>query len=378
MITEYVPALRRNLYQREHFDMWSRIKKYGLSLSEDVDGDTEEETCVHRALVDYYVHTYHLIPEFLGGNGQPIPETHSKPLWRSNTPSSFASAMGSRPSTSSSGLNSDYGNPSANSGSLHPNMSVDGSTSLYSSPSMTTPSPRTTPKPSLQDIYQRSNQQQQLQPQFSGNSISSQTSFHSNGSGLQRSSNTYDDSIRRPSTESSRVHERLTRRRNPSPPGAANGAGQQGGYGYQPARTVTPNNGSTLTSNSNSAYNGLGPNSSMYNSSQTTLVPNDRRPGQEQKIYESHSQSYMRQQHPAQPSARPAQYPPQQASQQYAPQHPSQYNYESSSFSTRDPGYGYTNETSASTSLSNDYYTSSASQRQGGTPQEFTANRRRR
>ncbi|KAK9234266.1 hypothetical protein V1525DRAFT_413634 [Lipomyces kononenkoae] len=121
---------------------WSAIKKYGqhaVPAFGDTDGDTEEDTQVHKVLVKYYQQTYGYIPTFLGGTGEASPtkargtnrrqaalEIH-QPTMATTTPVATHISQGGYEVRDDARLRN--------------------------------PPPRSASKPSLQDIYQRSHQQ---------------------------------------------------------------------------------------------------------------------------------------------------------------------------------------------------------------------------
>ncbi|KAK9493112.1 hypothetical protein V1508DRAFT_116702 [Lipomyces doorenjongii] len=129
---------------------WSTIKKYGqqaVPLFGDTDGDTEEETQVHKVLVKYYQQTYGYVPTFLGGTGEAPPMKARS----TNRRQALAPVELHHPTIVKT--SPVVSNPS------------QGGHEVRESARLRNPSPRSTSKPSLQDIYQRSHQQhQQLYP----------------------------------------------------------------------------------------------------------------------------------------------------------------------------------------------------------------------
>ncbi|KAK9359248.1 hypothetical protein V1504DRAFT_493156 [Lipomyces starkeyi] len=127
---------------------WSTIKKYSqqaVPVFGDTDGDTEEETQVHKVLVKYYQQTYGYVPTFLGGTGE-VPPTKARSTSRRHAPLELHNPTIAKTSPVVS-------HPSQGGYEVRDNARLN-------------PSPRSTSKPSLQDIYQRSHQQhQQLYPQ---------------------------------------------------------------------------------------------------------------------------------------------------------------------------------------------------------------------
>ncbi|KAK9381344.1 uncharacterized protein V2V93DRAFT_227298 [Kockiozyma suomiensis] len=189
--------------------LWSRLKRYGATAignTEDFDGDTEEDTHVHRVLVQYYLERYGYVPTFLGGGGPPTTNQYQQqqqsPLQRQRVaaamPGGFANSehhpqQQPRPPQSYNGVqHAQY--PQQN--LRQPPLPNTANTAAGS------PSRRSTPKPSLQDIYQRS-QPSSVQP---------------SSSSMRASFDTVDS---RRSSGESRVRDKLQRRRvDPSAPSA--------------------------------------------------------------------------------------------------------------------------------------------------------------
>ncbi|KAK9366574.1 hypothetical protein V1509DRAFT_629415 [Lipomyces kononenkoae] len=192
---------------------WSAIKKYGQQAVPhfgDTDGDTEEETQVHKVLVKYYQQTYGYTPTFLGGTGE------APPMKARTTNRRQAQMEIHQPTTSTTS----------------PVVShlSQGGYEVRDDAGLRNPSPRSTSKPSLQDIYQRSHQHHpQLYPQSARStpdyampgsyspkvhpptpSSSSFPSGYSGGNPAVRSSSDAGDSRR--SSGESRVREKLRRR----------------------------------------------------------------------------------------------------------------------------------------------------------------------
>ncbi|KAK9374243.1 uncharacterized protein V1513DRAFT_446463 [Lipomyces chichibuensis] len=191
---------------------WSTIKKYGqqaVPVFGDTDGDTEEETQVHKVLVKYYQQTYGYVPTFLGGTGE-VPPTKARNTSRRQAPLEFHHPTTVKTSPV-------VGHPS------------QGGYEVRDNARLRNPPPRSASRPSLQDIYQRSHQQhQQLYPQSarstpdytmpgaytpSVHSLTPSSSLPSgyNGSnpGLRSSFDTIDSGR---SSGESRVREKLRRR----------------------------------------------------------------------------------------------------------------------------------------------------------------------
>ncbi|KAK9245119.1 hypothetical protein V1506DRAFT_539224 [Lipomyces tetrasporus] len=185
---------------------WSTIKKYGqqaVPLFGDTDGDTEEETQVHKVLVKYYQQTYGNVPIFLGGTGEPLP-VKAPSSGRRNGPLGLhhPTTVKASPVTS--------------------HASQEGY-QVRENARLANPPPRSISKPSLQDVYQRSHQHHQhLHPQPSRNmpdytmpgayspSVHSSTPSSSLNNPTLRSS--FDTVDSRRSSGESRVREKLRRR----------------------------------------------------------------------------------------------------------------------------------------------------------------------
>ncbi|KAK9469972.1 uncharacterized protein V1510DRAFT_432512 [Dipodascopsis tothii] len=103
--------------------LWSKIKHYGsntITAFGDVDGDTEEETHVHKVLAAYYLDQHGALPPFLGGPTGAAPRPHS-----AHAPTTASSAARPRPTASAP-------------------------------PAVEPPAENRAGRPSLKDIYQKS------------------------------------------------------------------------------------------------------------------------------------------------------------------------------------------------------------------------------
>ncbi|KAK9477008.1 hypothetical protein V1514DRAFT_142556 [Lipomyces japonicus] len=181
--------------------LWSKIKRYGVNTVHsygDTDGDTEEDTHIHKALVNYYLGTTGNLPQFLGGQAA-IPSHYSP--YRKSTPVSAVSK---------------YGDSS---------QSSPPPPSIKTETSSATPPARSTPRPSLQDIYQRTQLQSQQSIHYSHSGRGS-TPDHltANSYGASYSMRSSIDTIdSRRSSGESRVREKLQRRRPVSPSNSISG-----------------------------------------------------------------------------------------------------------------------------------------------------------
>ncbi|KAK9454748.1 hypothetical protein V1511DRAFT_362406 [Dipodascopsis uninucleata] len=187
---------------------WSRIKRYGsatVTSHSDVDGDTEEDTHVHKVLVNYYLQTYGSIPAFLGGQVAQQSSQHSV--------NSLRLSNRTRAAVSLRGQNNSMPDMAHD---MH-RQDTHRQDGYHSQGSLSSHTARSTPKVSLQDIYERSQQQPHSQYSSRGpvdhhvNGMNSQAYLGPEAPSFQsRASSETVESGR--SSSDSRVRERLRRR----------------------------------------------------------------------------------------------------------------------------------------------------------------------